>query len=123
MGYSRHYRRSRRASSVVSDVAYIGSRVGWQGALLLGVVSFGLFYFVLPAWIGSLMAERQNSTLYPMLEAVFERRVHWLQWIGIACGLVGLFFSLRNYYYGNTAGRDERILVSLLAKLLGRSID
>ncbi|PTN09700.1 hypothetical protein C8R11_12240 [Nitrosomonas aestuarii] len=121
MGYKRRYRRS-SASAVVSDMAYIGSKVSWQRALLLGTISFGLFYFALPASIESLLNERQNSTFYPILEAVLARRVHWLQWIGIACGLVGLFFSLRNYYFVNTAGRNERSLAAFIAKLFGRSI-
>lgn len=60
---------------------------------------------------------------YPMLEALFARRVHWLKSIGIACGLVSLFFAFRNYHFGNAAGREERGLVSYLARLLGRNID
>jgi drug/metabolite transporter (DMT)-like permease len=92
-------------------------------ALLLGAFAFSLFYFLLPAWIASLISERQNSTFYPMLQTLLARRVHWLQWVGIACGLVGLFFAFRNYYFGNTAGRGERSVVSLLARLLGRSLD
>ena len=122
MSYRRRYRRN-SSSSVVSDVAYIGSKLSWQGALMLGAISFGLFYFALPAWFDSLLNERQNSMFYPMLETVLARREHWLQWIGIACGLVGLFFSLRNYYLVNTADSDERNLATFLAKLLGRNID
>ncbi len=60
---------------------------------------------------------------YPILEAAFARRLHWLQWVGIATGLIGLYFAVRNYHLGSNARREECSLVSLISKLLGRSID
>jgi len=116
-------RRYRRKSSPLGDVAYIGARLPWWGALLLGVVTFALFYFALPAWLSAKLAEQSTNKFYPILEAVFERRMHWLQWLGIACGLVGVYFAARNYILTSRAGANERGLVAWLAKLLGRSID
>lgn len=107
---------------MVSDVAYIGSKVSWIAALLLGAVSFTLFYFILPAWIGSHIEAQQGSQFYPLMNALFARRLHWLEWVGIACGLVGLYFAARNYGLGVGARRNERTLVSILARIFGRSI-
>jgi len=97
--------------------------VSWRGALLLGAVSFIVFYFILPAWVASILHEQENNMFYPMLVATFARKLHWLQWVGIATGLIGLYFAFRNYHYGSTARWEERGLVGLIAKLIGRSID
>ena len=123
MGYRRNYRRKNSASEIIRDVGIIGSKVGWQGALLLGALSFVIFYFVLPAWIVSILQEQQNNRFYPMLEALFSRRLHWLQWIGVTTGLIGLYFGIRNYYFVNSAASEERSLVTFIAKLIGRKID
>lgn len=117
------YRRRSKASSVIRDVAHIGSKVSWMGALWLGGISFIIFYFLLPSWVASILEEQQNNMFYPMLEAIFARRLHWLQWTGIATGLIGLYFSFRNYHYGSTAQRQERSLAGFIAKMLGKSID
>ncbi|MBB6086994.1 hypothetical protein [Wenzhouxiangella marina] len=105
------------------DAADIGAKLSWQGALILGALLFIVFYLAIPAWINSVLEGQKNSMFYPTLEAVFARRTHWVQWVGIACALVGAFFALRNYHYGNSASGDERGLVALLARLLGRSLD
>ena len=119
----KRYRRRRRSSSVVSDAAAISARRSWKIALLLGVLMFVVFYFILPAWITSLLSEREGSGSYPFVEEVLSRRLHWIEWIGIACGLVGLFFAIRNYYLGKTANWKERGLVAFFAKWFAKNID
>lgn len=116
-------RRRNNASSIIRDVAHIASKVGWQGALVLGAASFILFYFILPLWFTSILEAQNRNTFYAVIEAVIGRRTHWLQWVGIACGLLGLFFSVRNYHYGRNARSGERGLAAFLAKLLGRALD
>ena len=119
----KRYKKRRRSSSVVSDVTVIGARVNWKAALLLGVLTFAVFYFILPAWITSLLSAREHSGSYPFIEKVLLRRLHLLEWVGIACGIVGLFFAIRNYYLGNTATSKERGLVTFLAKLFSKNVD
>ncbi len=51
------------------------------------------------------------------------RRIHWFQWVGIATGLIGLFYAVRNYLVANRADYKERRLVSLLARMIGRGLD
>lgn len=61
---------------------------------------------------------------YPMLEASLGRRVHWLKWIGIAGGLIGLFFAARNYCIrDNYAGQTEQRVITFLAKISGRNLN
>jgi drug/metabolite transporter (DMT)-like permease len=119
----RRYRRRSTASSIISDTVYIGSKLPWWGALTFGLVSFLIFYFVVPAWLESKLAAQESNRFYPMLEAAFGRRIHWFEWVGIACGLVGLFFGVRNYLLLNQAGSKERDIVALLSKLFGRELD
>ncbi|MCP8687735.1 hypothetical protein [Marinobacterium sedimentorum] len=119
----RRYRRKNSAASIVSDTVYIGSRLPWWGALLLGGITFLTFYFLLPHWLGAKLSSQSGSRMYPFLEVIFGRRIHWLEWIGIACGLIGLFFGVRNYYWSSQAGYRERGIIAFLAKIFGRDLD
>jgi drug/metabolite transporter (DMT)-like permease len=116
------YRRKSAASSIVSDTVDMGARLPWWGALILGLVTFILFYFIVPAWLESKLAAEESNRFYPMLEVMLGRRIHWFEWIGVACGLIGLFFGIRNYLWSSPAGYDERGVVALLAKIFGRDI-
>lgn len=118
----RRYRRRSAASSIVSDTVYIGSRLPWWGALIFGLAAFIIFYFMAPAWLESKLAAQESSRFYPMLEAAFGRRIHWFEWVGIACGLVCLFFGVRNYLWSSQAGYKERGIVALLFKIFGRDL-
>jgi uncharacterized membrane protein len=108
---------------MISDAAYIGARLSWKGILWFGGISFVILYFIIPAWLSSILQEQQNNIFYPMLETVFARRLHWLKWVAIAIGLVSIYFSVRNYSNQRCAGREERGLVGWLARLIGRSLD
>ncbi|BFM19417.1 hypothetical protein R50076_04660 [Gilvimarinus japonicus] len=119
----RRYRRGRSRNSIVSDSVFIGSRLPWWGAVLFGAVTFVMFYFIAPAWFESKLLAQETSRFYPMLEAVFGRRIHWFKWLGVACGLIGLFFGIRNYFVSSRAGHSERGIVSLLSKLFGKGLE
>lgn len=69
------------------------------------------------------MAEQSNNMFLPMLKAVFEKRIHWFEWLGIVCGLISIIFSLRNLIMTNEASSRERGIISMLARLIGRHID
>ncbi|GGP73967.1 hypothetical protein GCM10009347_42740 [Shewanella algicola] len=119
----RRYRRRSHAGQIISDSAFIGSRLPWWGALLFGLVTFVLLYFIIPSWLEAKIAADAGSRIYPALEALFGRRIHIFEWLGIVCGLIGLFFCVRNYLVIEKGSVRERGIVVMLAKLLGRHID
>ena len=118
----RHKRRS-ATSSIVKDTVSIGARLPWWGALLLGCFSFVFFYFLAPAWLEIQLVGLEQNRFHQVLEGVFGRQFHRFQWLGIACGLVGLYFCLRNYIAISSADTREQGIVSALARLLGRNIE
>ena len=66
---------------------------------------------------------KSENMFYPALEAIFGRRIHWFQWIGITCGLISIYFSFRNYYLFGHARNQERGIVGILARIFGRNLD
>lgn len=120
----RRYRRRRSANSIISDSTHISSKLSWVGALIFGFVTFTLFYFIIPAWLSTKAATQPENTIFTqgMLEAIIAPRIRWIERIGVACGLIGLFFSIRNYFIARRAGYRERSLVGLLARLFGRDL-
>jgi hypothetical protein len=119
----RYRRKSSLASSIVRDVAYVGNRVSWRFSLVYGVVLFVAFYWVVPALLLRGLERLRGNPLYPLLDAVFARRVHWSQWLAIALALLCGFFALRAYFRADPlAYRNER-RAGLLSRLLARWID
>lgn len=123
MGYRRYRRKRSMASEVLADTAYIANRLSWKGAAIFGVVLFVLFYWVLPAWINHQLSSLQNNMLRPMFETVFARRVHWVQWLGIAFALICAFFAIRNYLAYQRLGAYGERNVSFFSRLFARWID
>lgn len=125
MAYRRRYRRKRSlAGGMLSDVSYIANRLSWQGAAILGVVVFVAFYWLFPAWLMHQLDAMQGDTFRPVVEAVFAKRIHWIQWLGIALGLICAFFAIRNYFVSKERLRycGERN-VSFFSRLLARWLD
>ena len=120
---TRRYRKKSSASSIISDTAYIGSKLPWWGALLFGLITFVAFYWIIPGWLETKLQANSGNPMFPAIEAIYGRRLHWFQWVGIACGLVGLFFTIRNYFVSIQAGHPERGIVGFLAKIFGRGIN
>lgn len=118
----RRYRRNRSISGeVLNDTAYIANHLSWVGAAILGTFLFVLFYWIVPAWLNHQLSSLPNNMFRPMLEAVFTKRIHWLQWLAIALAFVCYFFAIRNYfyYYAPLRREDERN-VSFFSRLLAR---
>lgn len=57
---ARRYRRKKRitAGALVKDSVYVGNRLPWWGAAIMGAVLFILFYWVFPAWLESQFESR-----------------------------------------------------------------
>ena len=125
MGRRRYNRRRRgsRASSIIRDVTDIAGALPWWGALLFGIFFFLLLYFLIPGWLQAHLAANESSNLKQAFEALYARRIHWFQWIGISGGLVGAYFAVRNYFYQNNVGYNEKWIVRFLARIFGRNLD
>lgn len=111
------------AGEVLADTAFIANRLSWKGTAAFGAIQFVAFYWLLPAWIDSQLNSLKGTMFRPMLEAVFARRVDWLQWLAIALALVCTFFAIRNYFAAKRIGRDGERNVGFVSRLLARWFD
>ncbi|HHF0549867.1 TPA: hypothetical protein ACPHT3_004524 [Vibrio alginolyticus] len=119
----RRYRRRSNGSAIVSNSVYIAARLPWWAAICFGFISFLIFYFGFPAFLESKASEMSASAFSQAFESIFMRRIHWFEWLGIACGLIGVFFGFRNYAISSHAGYEERGLITFLAKIISRNIN
>lgn len=124
MAGQRRYRRRRSAAAgTVGDTAYIANRLSWRGAAALGLVLFALFYWGIPAALQYCLATLRDGVIKPLIEVWYYRRIHWFQWVGIALGLVCVFFALRNFlaeYRLSQAGEQS---VSFWSRIVARWLD
>jgi len=122
----RYYRRRSRSvvATLVHDMVEICNRLPWWGAALMGVVMFSFFYWIVPAWIHHQWdSNPSRSPLGDLIRQVFERRLHWIQYLGIALGLIGAFFAVKNYFSTTRLNPHGNRRVGILARLLGRFLD
>lgn len=119
----RRYRRKNDLVSIVFEMVQVAARLPWWSALLLGALLYLLFSVGLGAYLETQLSAQEGSRYYAMIEARYSRFIRLSDWVGNACFLAGLFFALRNYFFGANAQRMEKSGVSFIAKLLGRSID
>ncbi|MDP1872449.1 MAG: hypothetical protein Q8K61_12620 [Gallionella sp.] len=123
MTYRRYRRNRSNAGNVLSDTSYIANRLSWKGAAIFGIVLFVIFYWLIPAWINQQLNSLQGNMFRPMVEAMFAKRIHWVQWLGIALGLICAFFAIHNHFaFRRLSSADERN-VGLLSRLLARWLD
>lgn len=123
MGRTYRRRRSNSIISIVDDVVHIASRLPWWGALLTGIVSYILIAIFLGGYIEGRIASQAGSKLHVLIEARFGRLIHVCNWVGMACFVAGLFFAARNYFVSSYARRNEKSIVTVVSKLIGRSFD
>lgn len=123
MAYRRHYRKRSKAGRVLADATYIANRLSWFGAAVLGVISFAVLYWLIPAWLNHKLNSLEGNTFYSVVEVLFARRIHWFQWVGIVLGLICAFFAIRNYVATQKLGRDGEGFVSFFGRLLARWLD
>jgi hypothetical protein len=123
MTYRRYHRKCSAASKVLSDTSYIANRLSWKSALIFGVVSFLVFYWLIPMWLNHHLASLQNNMFRPVMEVLFAKRIHWFQWVGIALGLICTFFAIRNYFAAQRFGSVGERNVSLFSRILAKWLD
>ncbi|QSB03219.1 hypothetical protein JWZ98_09945 [Methylomonas sp. EFPC1] len=111
------------AGGLLSDTAYMANRFSWQGTVILGVVQFIVFYWLLPTWINHQLDSLQGNMFRPMVEVIFAKRVHWLQWLAMALALICGFFAIRNYFAVGQLDRYGERQVGFISRLLARWFD
>lgn len=119
----RYRRKSSLAGSIVRDVAYVGNRVSWRVSLIYGVALFVAFYWIVPALLLHWLERLRPNPLYPLLETVFARRVHWSQWLAVALALLCGFFALRAYLRADRLAYRHEQRAGFFSRLLARWID
>jgi len=75
-------------SSENSHITYIFT---WRGYIFLGSLLFMIFYWMIPSWLNHELSTLHNSTIRPIAETLFMRRIHWIQLAGIALGSIFIF--------------------------------
>lgn len=122
MGYRRYRNRRSDVGQLFEDTAHIANYVPWQWSVLLGFALFAVFYWVLPAWIHHHLTTLQGNMFHPIIEAIFVKRIHWLQWIGEGLLVVCFFFAMRNYFSMDMLDRRGEQNVGWLIRLVVRLI-
>ncbi len=69
------------------------------------------------------MLAQKGSQFYPLIEIKFGKFIHVCEWVGLACLLVGVFFAIRNYFSHKHVSGKEKGAVTIISKVLGRSLD
>ena len=121
----RRYRRKRSNSitSMVNDITHIVSRLSWWGSLVTGCTAYLFFSILLPSFVEFQLMSLEGNQFLPIAEIRLGRIIHVLNWVGVACFIVGLFFSIRNYFINQQAQENEKSIVSILSKIISRYID
>jgi hypothetical protein len=122
----RYYRRrnSNSAGALIRESVKLCNRLPWWGAALTGAVMFSVFYWAVPAWIHHQWESTPvRSPLVYLVRQTLERRIHWIQYLGIVLGLIGAFFAIKNYFWSERLSRHGEQGVGLFTRFLGRLLD
>lgn len=120
----RTYRRKRTlAGSLLSDTTAAANRLSWQGTALLGVALFAVFYWALPDWIAQYLESLRGNKFYPIVNAALGRRIHWVQWLGIALGMLCTFFAVRKLFTAQQLDRGGQYRATWFSRFLARLLD
>ncbi|ERS88441.1 hypothetical protein Q672_10535 [Marinobacter sp. EVN1] len=109
--------------SIVADVVRAAAALPWWGALVLGFISYLVIAVGFGGFVESQIAAQEGSRFHSIFEIRLGRIAQVAEWVGLSCIVVGVFFAVRNHFFGNTAGRTERGVVGFLARLFGRNLD
>jgi magnesium-transporting ATPase (P-type) len=123
MAYRRYRKKRSLAGSVLSDTSYVANRLSWRGCIIFGIFSFSFFYWLIPSWLNNQLNSLQGNPYKAIIEVIFAKRIHWVQWIGIALGLICTFFAIRNYYLSERLDWAGERNVSFFSRILAKLID
>ena len=109
-----------------SERLHVTNTPGWKGYVILGCLLFMIFYWMIPAWLNHELSTLQHSSIRPIAETLFIRRIYWIQLAGVALSSLCIFFAMRNYFskrairksIGNSGGGNINFFSRLIAKLI-----
>ena len=113
----------RVAGSPVGDAAFIANRLSWRAALVFGVAGFTVFYWAVPWWVMHQVATLEGNRFQAVVASVLHRRVHYVQWLGIAVLIVCGTIAAWRYFTGRRLSTEAERGVTFLSRLLGRRLD
>lgn len=119
---ARHHRR-RHKTNLVAQTVSAANRTRWWIAGLIGVLLFAVFYWGLPLFIESVYHYLDGNPYQPIIQRFIMGRIHWVQWIGIALGLIGLFFAVRNFFTAKRLSGQQERDVGFVGKTAARLLD
>jgi hypothetical protein len=76
--------------------------LSWKGYFLLGSLLLMIFCWMIPSWLNYELNTLQNSTMRPIAEALFMRRIDWIQSAGIVLGSICMFLAIINYFFNRS---------------------
>jgi len=119
-----HDRKNRKISEKLSsDNSRITNIFTWKGYIFLGSLLFMIFYWMIPAWLNNELSTLQNSTIRPIAEALFMRRIHWIQLAGIAFSSICILFAIRNYLLNRSIIKSGASNINFFSRLFAKLID
>ena len=110
-----------------SEHLHVTNTPGWKGYVMLGCLLLMIFYWIIPAWLNYELSTLQNSTIRPIAETLFMRRIYWIESAGIALGSICIFFAAHNYFSSRsiktTTSKNGRGNISYFNRLLAKLMD
>lgn len=127
MHQSRNHANQKFSDTLISENLRIVHIFSWKSYIFLGALLFAIFYCLVPAWLNHQLIAIHSSTIRPIAETLFVRRIHWIQLTGISLGLICISLAIRNYFVTRSIKRSISIrsksninfFSRLLAKLMG----
>ncbi|WP_127472025.1 hypothetical protein [Thiomicrorhabdus aquaedulcis] len=124
---ARRYHRQRNRNSTgatIKAVVEACNHSRWLVAATAGLFLFVLFYVFLPFLMGNYFENNLTQTpLRGMLRQLFEYRLHWLEYMGIVFGLIGVFFAVKNFFFSQRLSANGEAGVGFLSRVFGRLVN
>ena len=100
--------------------------LSWRGYFFLGSLLLMIFCWMIPSWLNYELNTLQNSTMRPIAETLFMRRIDWIQSAGIVLGSICMFLAIINYFFnrsfkkshGTRGGSNINFFSRLITKII-----
>jgi len=127
MHQSRNHANQKFSDTLTSEHLRIAHIFSWKSYILLGSLLFTIFYCLVPAWLNHQLVAIHNSSIRPIAEALFVRRIQWIQLTGICLGLICIALSIRNYFVTHSikrsTGKRSKSKMNVFRRLLAKLMD
>jgi hypothetical protein len=123
MTQSRDPKNQKTSDALSSEDSPVANTLSWRRYIFLGSLLFMIFYCLIPVWLNHELSTLQNSTLRPIAEALFMRRIYWIQLAGIALGSICIVFAIHNYFSARSISSNGRNNTTYLSRLFSKLTD